>query len=102
MKREEILSAATRCICKDRQEAYGDASTNFETIAEMWVAYLKVRCVSPGADVDINPEDVAAMMCLLKIGRIATGGNKTDNWVDIAGYAALGGEIESKEGDDHE
>ena len=101
MKREEILSVATRCICEYRQEAYGDASTNFETIAEMWAAYLKVRCVSPGADVDINTEDVAAMMCLLKIGRIATGADRADradSWVDLAGYAALGGELDTSGG----
>lgn len=96
MKREEILSVAARCVCADRQEAYGDPAVNFEAVAQMWTAYLRARCVSPGADVNINPEDVAAMMCLLKIGRIATGAGKADNWVDIAGYAALGGEIESK------
>ena len=35
------------------------------------------------------------MMALLKIARIATGGPKEDSWVDLAGYAACGGEIVS-------
>ncbi len=34
-------------------------------------------------------------MALLKIARIATGHGKADNWVDLAGYAACGGELES-------
>ena len=37
--------------------------------------------------------DVAAMMILLKVARLATSPDKWDNWVDIAGYAALGGEV---------
>lgn len=98
MKRDEILSTAARCVCTDREESYGDPAVNFEAVAQMWAVYLKARCVSPGADVDIRPEDVAAMMCLLKIGRVATGDCKMDNWVDIAGYAALGGEIDWQEG----
>lgn len=45
----------------------------------------------------ILPEDVAAMLALLKIARIASGHAKADNWVDLAGYAACGGEIEGGE-----
>ena len=44
----------------------------------------------------INPVDVAAMLALLKIARIASGHAKEDNWIDLAGYAACGGEIEAK------
>ena len=40
------------------------------------------------------------MLALLKIARIASGRAKEDNWVDLAGYAACGGEIESGEGHD--
>jgi predicted membrane channel-forming protein YqfA (hemolysin III family) len=38
----------------------------------------------------------AAMLALLKIARIASGHAKADNWVDLAGYAACGGEIETE------
>ena len=34
------------------------------------------------------------MMALLKIARIAGGNAKADNWIDLAGYAACGGELE--------
>ena len=67
-------------------------------IADLWVPYLKEKCVSEGTDVDILPEDVAAMMVLFKMARVATGQSKADNWIDAAGYAACGGEI----GGEHE
>ena len=34
------------------------------------------------------------MLILLKVARIKSGKKKNDNWIDIAGYAACGGEIE--------
>lgn len=49
--------------------------------------------VSPG----IETRDVAAMLALLKIARIASGHAKDDNWIDLAGYAACGGELERVE-----
>ena len=39
---------------------------------------------------------LAALLALLKIARIATGHGKSDNWVDLAGYAACGGELQSR------
>ena len=38
----------------------------------------------------------AALLALLEIARIATGHGKSDNWVDLAGYAACGGELQSR------
>jgi hypothetical protein len=98
MKRAEILAAAERCVCGDREQDYGRPEDNFRTIAELWEAYIKGKCVARNVDVGIFPEDVAVMLALLKIARIASGHAKEDNWVDLAGYAACGGEIES--GDD--
>ena len=87
MKREEILEAAKRCVCGDREQDYGTPERNFDTIAKFWRAYL---------DYPVNATDVAAMLALLKIARIASGHAKDDNWIDLAGYAACGGEIESE------
>ena len=95
MNRKEILEAATKCVCGDREQDYGIPENNFRTIAELWAAYIKGKCVARNVDVDIFPEDVATMLALLKIARIASGRAKEDNWVDLAGYAACGGEIES-------
>lgn len=94
MKREEILAAAQKCVCGDREQDYGTPETSFRMIAALWEPYLRQKCVSPDADVTINAEDVAALMGLFKIARIATGHGKADNWIDLAGYAACGGEIE--------
>lgn len=86
MKRIDILKAAEECVCKDRETDYGSPEDNFQRIASMWNAYL--------GDREITGKDVAAMMALLKIARIASGHAKADNWIDLAGYAACGGELE--------
>ena len=94
MTRSEILEQARKCVCGDREQDYGSPESNFQTIAEFWMAYLN-KAVPPGAEVKILPEDVAAMLGLLKIARISSGHAKADNWIDLAGYAACGGEIQS-------
>ena len=91
MNKSEILKTAENIVNGDREKQYGKAENNFNTIANLWADYLSVK-VEP---TDIEPKDVAAMLALLKIARIATGHAKDDNWVDLAGYAACGGEIET-------
>ncbi len=93
--RKSILEAAKMCVCGDREEDYGSPERNFGTIAAFWEAYIAEKCVGAGI-MDIATEDVAAMMALMKIARIAGGGGKADNWVDLAGYAACGGELEAR------
>ncbi len=95
MKREEVLGLAKACVCGDREEDYGSPEDNFVRISEMWTSYMRGRCVALDAAITIRPSDVAAMMALLKIARIASGSAKMDNWVDLAGYAACGGEMEA-------
>lgn len=91
MNKSEILKTAENIVNGDREKQYGKAENNFNTIANLWADYLSVK-VEP---TDIEPKDVAAMLALLKIARIASGHAKEDNWVDLAGYAACGGEIET-------
>lgn len=93
-KREEVLESAKKCVCGDREEDYGSPEDNFVRISELWSTYMRGRCVAQDALITIRPSDVAAMMALLKIARIASGNAKADNWVDLAGYAACGGELE--------
>nr|DAL99772.1 MAG TPA: hypothetical protein [Caudoviricetes sp.] len=93
MTRKEILEEAAACVCGDREEDYGTPEDNFRLIADLWSAYIKKRCVSLGAEVTVLPEDVAMLMALLKIARIATGRSKPDSYIDLAGYAACGGEL---------
>lgn len=94
MTRAEILKAAERCVCTDRNQQYGEPEDNFRIIAALWNVYLFGR----GAKAQLNPADIGAMMALFKLGRIATGGDKADNFIDLAGYAACAGEISTESG----
>lgn len=86
ISRDGILSKAKSIINGERQGTYGDAEDSFQTIADMWSAYLNTEILS---------EDVANMMILMKVARNSSGVYKDDNWIDICGYAALGGEIQA-------
>lgn len=94
-KREEILRTAEKCVMGDRQQDYGSPENNFAVIAEMWNAYIFSHPLVYKSK--LSPADVAAMLALVKIARIASGHAKADNWVDLAGYAACGGELEARE-----
>ena len=95
MTRESLLNRAIECVCGEREQDYGSPEDNFSLIAELWESYINRRCVPPNVGICIVAEDVAVMMALLKIARIATGTATDDSWVDLAGYAACGGEIAS-------
>lgn len=94
--RREILQAAERCVCGDRDQDYGGPEDSFALIARLWEPIIKARCVGPGADVCVDAVTVALCMAELKIARAATNETHMDSWVDIAGYAACGGEIATK------
>lgn len=85
MVRDEILRNAAVIVTGERQNTYGDAGANFERIARLWSAYL---------DYPITRTDVACMMTLLKIARLAgADGDHLDSWIDACGYLAIGGEL---------
>lgn len=96
--REGILEAAKQCVCTDREGQYGSPEDNFRLIAKLWSEYLRAIGLGDGSDEWdlISADEVAVMMCLLKIARIATGKPKADSWIDLAGYAACGGEIQAR------
>jgi len=111
--RRDILRCAEKCVCGHREQDYGTPESNFQLIADLWNNYLGItdyvldmeqRFIDlneKGIKVDVDfpkpktifPEDVAMMMALLKIARIRNGGGSGDSFVDLAGYAACGGEI---------
>lgn len=84
MTRPEILEKAAQCVCGHREQEYGSPENNFQVIADLWRSYKGV---------DFTATDVAMMMALLKIARIRGGNATEDSFVDLAGYAACGGEI---------
>ena len=91
MTRKEILDAAAQIVTQDREEQYGSPEDCFDAIATLWADYLQ-EC---GVAIDfLEPFDVGNRMILRKISRSAIGKPKADNWIDIAGYAACGGELQ--------
>ena len=96
MTRKDVLKGAETCVCGEREQDYGSPENNFATIAKMWSAYINAYMIpTHNIEIEIAPSDVAAMLALLKVARIASGHGKDDNWIDLAGYAACGGELES-------
>lgn len=95
-KRAEILDAAKQAVA-DRGLNYGKPEDNFLRIALLWNAHL----VNSGLldhtvlqnGTGIEASDVAIMLALVKIARLENDPAHQDSWVDIAGYAACGGEI---------
>lgn len=94
LTRADILHAAEKCVCGQREQDYGTPEDNFKAIAELWNVYLDRISVGKYGNTIVDEKDVAAMMALLKIARIAAGGGKADSWIDLAGYAACGAECE--------
>ena len=88
--RKRVLSEAERCVCGQREHEYGVPEDSFEMIGKLWTVYLDYAT-------KIDAHDVAAMMALLKIARIAKSPDHMDSWCDLAGYASCGGEIAGKE-----
>lgn len=84
--RQRVLREAEKCVCGHREQDYGTPEDSFQKIGTFWTYYLNYA-------VKIDAEDVAAMMALLKIARISENPQNMDSWVDLAGYAACGGEI---------
>ena len=84
MNRDDVLTTAQELISRDRAQAYGDAKDNFTQIASLWKEVFRW---------DADASKVALAMVLVKAARLSTSIGHGDSWVDIAGYAALGGEI---------
>lgn len=85
MNKNDILDKAKTIINGERQGTYGHAEDSFGVIAKLWSAFLGK---------ELSSADVANMMILMKVARNSSGVYKDDNWIDICGYAALGGEIQ--------
>ena len=84
MKRTDILDAARQAVMVDRAAIHGQPEDTFGLLAAYWSAHL---------DTPVSRSDVAVMMIQLKIARIKTSPEHADHWIDVAGYAACGGEV---------
>lgn len=109
-QRKVCLASALTAVTGDRHLNYGAAEDNFGRIAHLQNAYLETRQSgkfeadrSPDSDnltlvrgQPITPTDVAMLLIMVKIGRLANQPNHADSWSDIAGYAACGAGINVK------
>lgn len=84
VNRGEVLETALRLVNGDRDQAHGSPCVTFGRIADLWSVHLGVT---------ITPAQVAQMMVLFKVARLAGNPYHTDSWTDIAGYAACGAEV---------
>lgn len=87
---ESALEQAQRLVSSDRNSVYGDPKDNFDTTARLWDAYLDRRRASHiernPTPFEILPIDVAVMMILVKVARLANTPDHPDSIVDIVGY----------------
>jgi hypothetical protein len=87
VKRSDILQEAESLVNGNRDMQYGTPEENFTRIADLWTVHLGIR---------VMPHDVAAMMILMKVARLRVSPDNEDTWIDLAGYAACGGEVARK------
>lgn len=78
-----VLRQAAAAIA-DRHKTYGDPAASMDAIARRW----SVTLVRP-----ITPAEVVLCLIDLKLARLAHNPRHVDSLVDVAGYAALLGEI---------
>lgn len=83
--RAQILATAEEAINGERARSYGDAAEGFGVTGALWGTILGTE--------PIPAEIVALMLIALKVSRLTVSPSHEDSWVDVAGYAALGGEI---------
>lgn len=84
MNRADILEAARQCVTVDRAATHGAVEDTFGRIAAVWSARLGV---------EITGWQVCIMLADLKTCRAWGNPGHMDNWIDLAGYAACGGEL---------
>ena len=84
MNKADLLKKSLDAV-SDRGEKYGDVKTNFKQIADFWSLHLRNR---HGMSVELTPGDVASMMILMKLARLAHSPDHKDSMIDVAGYAA--------------
>lgn len=90
MRAIHILGRAAELVGGDRSKSHGDMHKLHDNVAILWNAYLSVRRNPEGP---ITGPDVAMLMALLKMARAQNGGFNIDDYVDLAGYAGIAGEL---------
>lgn len=82
-----ILEEAKDIIYGDRERTYGHPARNLEVIANFWSNYLDAKF--DACKIELDAQDVATMMVLLKVSRLINQPDHRDSLVDGVGYFAL-------------
>jgi hypothetical protein len=98
--RRELLEESIELIDGDKNRSYGAPGGDFATTAEFWQTYLN-RTIAKRGNLVIEKHDVAVMMNLLKISRIAWMPDRRDSWADVGGYTGCGWECVGEENAEH-
>ncbi len=85
MNRVELLDFTSGLIGEgDRERTYGNPLEHFAAVAAVWSVLLGHP---------VTPVQVPLLMATLKLVRASHNHMHLDNWIDLAGYAALAGEL---------
>lgn len=84
LTRAAVLEVARQAVTVDRAATHGAVEDSFARIAALWSVRLGVS---------VSADQVAILLIDLKTVRAWGNPGHADNWVDIAGYAACGGEV---------
>lgn len=85
-----ILTDASDTI-SERGTTHGHYDQTMLRTAKLWSTFLETQ---------LEPNDVAICMALVKLARIMETRNVYDSWVDFVAYAAIAGELAVKDWDD--
>lgn len=94
MKAIAIIDSAAKLVAGDRQEAYGDPMDGMVRLAIALNAWLHMT--GNATPRPLSPKDAAMFQVMLKIARSETGPLRMDNFVDLAGWAAVAGEVAAR------
>ena len=91
---DNALLEALDLTTGDRHHSYGPPTKNFQVTAALMGEYLEAK----QEPFPLSTIDVAVLMILLKVARLAESPMKRDHFVDIAGYASCGTQCQDHEG----
>ena len=81
--RGDILDMAKELTYGDRNKSYGPPKEEYQRLAKLLGAYLEI---------DMDAQQAAMVMVLLKVNRTISSPDHMDNYVDGAAYFAISGE----------
>ncbi len=95
--KQELAAEAVKIVTSTKRAAYGKPEDNFARIARMWNAHFSNIAPRDANGTQlaggIHPRDVALLMILMKVARLAETPDYRDSVVDILGYALCYGEM---------